>query len=124
MIIDLVSITRPVRTAQRRYDKILQIGFPKPSTEAQWVAAAPIVPKPPLAHFGVTIDLLPVISVTVSMTCPISNIESQRGDVRNSRFFASIEFVSGYGQLPLEKTSQPLHTFMTTKACLMPTRTL
>lgn len=54
----------------------------------------------------------------------MSNINAELGDLRKSRYFASIDFLSGYRQLPLPEESQKLHTFMTTKTCVMRTRAL
>lgn len=54
------------------------------------------------------------------MTSSMPNIESELGNLRESLFFASIDFVSGYWQLPLAEEPQPLHTFLTTKEFFIP----
>jgi len=136
MVIELRENVRPVRVSQRRYppakrqflervtDKLLELGFLRTSKKTEWVAAPLVVPKAPPANFRLTIDLRPVNAATIPMTWPMPNIEAELGDLRTSRYFISIDFVSGYWQLPLAETSQQLHTFVTTKVCVMPTRTL
>eukprot|EP00171_Calliarthron_tuberculosum_P020209 IDg20209t1 len=44
--------------------------------------------------------------------------------MKGSKFFTSIDFASGYWQLPLAETSQLYHAFMTTNSVVQPTRTL
>lgn len=130
MVIDLDEKARPVRAPAKREfledttTKLIEAGFLRQLPDSQWVAAPLIVPKAPPAYFRLTIDLRPVNTATKPMTWPMPNIESEIGDLRDSRFFASIDFVSRYWQLQLAEQSQPLHAFMTTKATVMPTRTL
>lgn len=100
------------------------MGFLKPSPDAERVAAPLIVPKKPPANFRLTIDLRPVNSATKPVAWPMPNFESELSDFRKSRFFASIDSVSGYWQLPLARDSQPVHTFLTAKMCVKPTQTL
>ena len=52
------------------------------------------------------------------------NLESEIGDMRDSTCYASIDFPSGFWQLPLAEQSQPLYGFITDSAVYMPTRTI
>lgn len=102
----------------------MEFGFLHETIEAEWVAAPFVVPKAQLASFPLTIDPRHINAATKPITWPKYNIESELVDLRTSRYFSLIDFVSGYWQLPLVEMSQSLHTFMTTKACAIPIRTL
>lgn len=51
------------------------------------------------------------------------HIESELQDLRGSTSFASIDFCSGYWQLPLHEDSQPSYAFMAPNGVVQPTRT-
>lgn len=109
MIIEAYKSLKPVRAVQRRYpsakreflerttEKLQKLGFLHRATEAAWVAAPLVVPKQPPANFRLKIDLLPVNAATKPMTWPMPNIERELGDLRRSRYFASIDFLSDIG---------------------------
>lgn len=136
MKIELIPVARPVRAKQRRYPtekriflervtaKLLEYEFVRHADNTEWVAQPLIVKKKPLANYRLTIDLRPVNAVTKPVTWPMPNIEAELGDLKESSFFCSIDFCSGYWQLPLDEDCQHLHAFMTTRCCVMPTRTL
>ena len=50
------------------------------------------------------------------------NLDAAIGDMKDIKFFASIDFVTGYWQLPVAEESQSLHAFMTNNAvvCVLP----
>ena len=78
--IDLIEGARPVRAKQRRYpppkrefrnrvtSKLLEYGFIKVTTDAQWISAPLIVPKPPPAEFRLTFDVRSVNAATKRIT--------------------------------------------------------
>ena len=52
------------------------------------------------------------------------NLDAEISDMKDSKFFASINLVSGYWQLPMADESQPLHSFMKNNEVVQATRTL
>ena len=125
MKIVLTSGAMPVRAKTRRYTleqraflsryvkKLEEYGFVESNKNATWVAAPVLVAKPPPANYRLTIDLRPVNAATVPLTWPMPHIESELADLAGSKFFATIDFCSGYWQLPLHEQSQHLHSFVT-----------
>ena len=136
MKLELSDNVRPVQARPRRYPpdkrdfmerytgKLLEYGFVRITNNADWVAAPLIVSKAPPANFRLTVDLRPVNAVTKPMVWPMPNLDAEIADMKYSKCFASIDFVSGYWQLPMAEESQPLHAFMTNNAVVQPTRTL
>lgn len=112
MVIYLDNDVRPLRAAQRRYTpqkreflevtttKLIELAFLRMSSDVEWVAAPLIVPKAPPTNHRWTIDVRPVNAATKPVTWPMPNIECELVDLRDSRFFSSIDFESGYWQLP------------------------
>lgn len=111
------------RTFGERYDdRIIDYGFGKITKSTKLVAAPVLVAKPPLANFRLTLDYSPVNAVTEPMTSPLSHIDSKLGDIAGSKYFAIIDFVSGYWQLPLAEECQELLSFMATNREVQPIR--
>ena len=115
--------TRDGRKVMERYvDRVIEYGFGKVTTEAKWVAAPVLVAKPAPALSRLTFDYRPINAATVPMTWPMPHIDSEMADLAGSKFFAVIDSVSGYWQLPLDKRSQLLLSFMNTNKVVCPTR--
>jgi len=95
----------------------------KPAERTEWVCAPLIVPKSPPAMYRLTVDYRPLNAATQKTAWPMPQIDAVLADVRGSKVFASIDFCSGYWQLPLHPESQHLHAFMTTDGVVQPTRT-
>jgi len=133
--LNLKADARPVRAKPRRYppekraflrnysNQFVKLGFAKPARKSEWVSAPLIVPKQPPAMYRMTVDYRPINAATRRITWPMPQIEAELSDMRGADAFASIDFCSGYWQLPLHVDSQPLHSFMTTDGVLQPTRT-
>lgn len=126
MAVELHDNSKPIKAAQRRcpplkrvVSKLLEMGFLKLVPESDCISAPSVVPKAPPAFYRLTVDLRATNAATKFMTWPMPSIDSERCHLSTSMFFVSIDYVSGYWQLPLK-----LHTFMTTKECGMPTRAL
>lgn len=107
----------------RYVENLLSLGFVKRTANPEWVSAPFIVPKNPPVIYRLTIDYRSVISATEPIFWPLPHIDSELHDVRGSRIFASIDFCSGYWQLPLIEESQQLYSFMTPHGVVQPTRT-
>lgn len=96
----------------RYVDRILQYGFGKENANA----------RPPPENFRLTFDYKPGNASTLSATWPMPHLDAELGDIAGSKYFATIDFVSGYWQLPLEEVSQELLSFMTSNKVIQPTR--
>lgn len=57
------------------------------------------------AEYQVTVDLRPVKRATVLESWPMPHLEAEMNDFHGSTAFASIDFVSGYCQLPVARNS-------------------
>ena len=109
---------RPIRVKARRYsgeqraflnayvDKLKKMGFFEEMPTAEWQAAPLLVPKPGTkAGYRMTVDLRPVNSATIKESWPMPHLDSEVFDFSGSKCFASLDFVSGYWQLPLHPES-------------------
>lgn len=118
MEIKLDSSKPPVKSKVRRYpqnqrqllnkniDQLVNMGFFIPNKGASWQAAPHLVPKPgSKAPFRTTIDLRPVNAATIKEQWPMPTIESELQDFSGSNCFASLDFCSGYWQLPVHPNS-------------------
>ena len=70
-----------------------------------------------------TVDLRPVNAETEAFSWPMPHIDSEIYDFMGSSVFATMDFCSGYWQLPLEKESQEYHSIITLEGIYSPTRT-
>jgi len=134
MKIEIMENAKPFKAKARRYppeareymdsfsDKILEYGFGKINTNAKWVSAPVIVPKAGPSKFRMTFDYRPVNAVTNQTVWPMPHIESELSDMAGSTCFASIDFPSGYWQLPLHEDSQEYLSFATANRIIQPTR--
>ena len=129
--------SRPVRVKARRYspdqreflkkyvDKLVEMGFLKPSPHAQWQCAPLLVHKPnSKAKFRMTIDLHPINSATEKNSWPMPHIESELSDLAGSTCFAKLDFVSGYWQIPVHPNSQDYCGIVTPNGVYTSTRVL
>ena len=117
MKISLDPSMRPVKVKARRYsaqqrtflnkyiDKLVDMGFIIPNANADWQAAPLLVPKKGPAQFRMTIDLRPVNSATIKHAWPMPHLDSEVQDFAGSSCFASLDFCSGYWQLPIHPDS-------------------
>lgn len=94
-------------TEQRNFlnkyvQKLVEYGFFIENKNASWQAAPHIVPKHgSKVKYRTVVDLRPVNSATKPVPWPMPNLEAEMQDFSNSKFFASLDFCSGYWQLPL-----------------------
>lgn len=68
-------------------------------------------------------DYRPINAATLKGVWPMPHLESVISEMRDARVFASIDFWSGYWQLPLAEECQHLYAFMTADGLVQPTRT-
>lgn len=118
MKIELQANKRPVKAKARRYpakqraflnkyvDQLVSMGFLIPNANATWQAAPLLVPKPnSKAQFRLAINLQPVNAATVKEAWPMPHLDSEIHDFAGSTCFATMDFVSGYWQLPIHPDS-------------------
>lgn len=118
MKVQLLPNKRPVKVKARRYpthqraflneyvQKLVEMGFLIPNPDAEWQAAPLLVPKPgSKAQLRLAIDLRPVNAATVKQAWPMPHLDSEVQDFANSKFFATLDFCSGYWQLPVHPDS-------------------
>ena len=118
MKVRLEPNSKPIRVKPRRYspeqrkflnnyvDALKRMDFAQDMPTAAWQAAPLLVPKKgSKAKFRMAVDLRPVNAATVKESWPMPHIDSELQDFAGSKFFASLDYVSGYWQLPLDPDS-------------------
>lgn len=70
-----------------------------------------------------TVDLSPINAATEAVAWPMPHIDSEIYEFMDSSVFATMDFVSGYWQLPLEQELQEYHSIVTPKGIYSPKRT-
>lgn len=124
----LIAKTRRYKQDQRDFlnkymNELERMGFVIKNNQAQWASAPLLVPKDSKAKFRMTVDLRAVNAATEPVSWPMPHIDSEIYDLSESNSFATIDFVSGYWQLPLDKQSQAAHSIITPNGVYSPTRT-
>ena len=118
MKIQLKEGLKPVRVKARRYsadegawlekyvEKLVEMNFIVPKPDAAWQAALILVPKKnSRAKYKLAFHLRPVNAATIKQARPMPHLDSEVHDFGNSKCFATIDFCSGYWQLPVDKRS-------------------
>lgn len=136
MRVRLDPTKRPVRVKARRYspdqrrfldkyiDTLRKMDFVVDMPTASWQAAPLLVPKPGKATYRMAVDLRPVNAATVKEAWPMPHLESEVHDFAGSTCFASLDFVSGYWQLPLHPESYAACGIITPKGVVASRRVL
>lgn len=136
MNVRLVDNARSVMDRPRRYSKeqrmfiknsvtrLEEYGMARQIFDASWVSAPLLVPKPPPSMFRLTFDLRKVNSATVPEMWTLPLLDAETGDLKDARYFAIVDFVQSYFQMPLHVESQKLHAFNTPRGIFAPTRVL
>ena len=124
---------RQYSTEQRRtiddfMTRAVSYGFMTTDTEASWTSPPLLVPKPRstdlLPAYRLAFDLRAVNAVTIPMSWPLPNVDSELADLRGKVCYALIDFVSSYWQAPLHYSCRHLHAVVTPTGVFAPTRTL
>ena len=94
------------RFLDKYVEELIDMSFWTKMPTADWQAAPLIVPKPgSKANWRLTMDARPVNAATINESWQMPHLEAEINDFRGSKCFASIDFVSGYWQLPLHEDS-------------------
>ena len=137
MKIDLLKDVKPVRVRSRRYTAegrawlekyvkaLVDMNFLVPNSDASWQAAPLLVAKRnSKAKFRLATDLRPVNAATIKQAWPMPNLDSEVYDFAGSKFFAVLDFCSGYWQLPVDPESWDACGIVTPKGTYSSTRVL
>lgn len=126
----------PVRDTQRRYappqrsflehqiQKLEAVGAVRPNPTSRWASPALAVPKPGPEGFRFTVDLRRANTRTEAFASSMPNLDSMFQYVAGSRFFAKLDLLHAYWQLPLAEDSQEYFTITTPCGLYTPTRLL
>lgn len=123
-----IAKARRYKADQRNFlnkymEELERMGFVVKNNAAQWASAPLLVPKESKARFRMTVDLRGVNAATEPISWPMPHIDSEVYDFSGSDCFATVDFVSGYWQLPLDKESRAAHSIITPNGVYSPTRT-
>lgn len=123
----IIAKSRRYSPGQRGYltaflKRAQEYGFIKESRTATWAAAPLLVEKPKTGRYRLTFDYRPVNAATIPVVWPMPHIDSECADFAGSKYFATIDFCSGYWQLPLAEDSQDALSFITHEGIWKPTR--
>ena len=100
-----------------------RFGFIEECPQSQWASPVLVVPKPPPTLYRWTADLRRVNQMTENVVWPMPHLDSEIHDLSGSQWFAKIDFVGGYWQLPLAEDSQEIMSFVVPQGIYKPTRT-
>ena len=127
----------PIRVKARRYSpdqrafldkylkKLLELDFCEEMPTASWHAAPLLVLKNnSKSKYRLAIDLRPVNAATTKESWPMPHLDSEVLDFRGSAFFAILDFVSAYWQLPLHPESYTLCGIVGPKGVIVSKRVL
>ena len=140
MKVQIQHNTKPIMAKPRHYSteqrrvicnfmtQAEDFGLMRKNTNATWASAPLLVPKPlqdeEELRYRLAFDLRAVNAVTVPLSWPLPHIDSEVADFKGKRFYALIDFISSYWQLPLHILSQLFHSVITPIGIFSPTRTL
>jgi len=134
--IELLPDARPVKIRLRNYNSdqkefltnfvadLVRNGMAYANPTSRWACAPLLVHKQGTARFRFTVDLRPINKYTVRHHFPMPNLEQELSKLAGSRFFATFDLSNGYWQLPLDRRSQELQSFVTPDGVFTPTRVL
>ena len=93
---------------------MVEQGIIKPVDEAlEWCHPIVIVPKKGTDKIRLTIDLTKINRQVERPVHPMSVPKEVIGDIKDAEFFTALDTRYGYWQVPLDKDSRHLTTFMT-----------
>lgn len=112
MKINLDSSKRPVKfkvwrnpAQQGAYfgsylSQLAMLWYMEPNANALWQAVPQLVPRESPTKFKITIDTRPVNTATIKEQWPMTNIDAELSDFKDTRCFASLDLSAGYWQCP------------------------
>lgn len=127
---------RPVKVKQRSYsprqmeflkskvEELVDAKFIFRNNASKWACAPLVVPKSGEEGFRFTVDLRPVNAQTKRNVWPMPNTEAMLSTLAGSKVWFNLDFLHGYWQFPLSKSSQECQSFHTPFGVFTPTRVL
>ena len=141
MKINLKPDAKPTKAANRRYPpmyrefmhkrltELEKFGMVYRNNQSRYSSAVHVVPKVDKPtdidkHLRWTVDTRAVNAQTETMTWPMPNLDVVSESIAGSKYFASLDFMKGYWQMPLHEDSQEIMSMVTDRAVYTPTRVI
>lgn len=99
------------------FHNLIKLGFVHHTENPEWVSAPNIVPIKPPEMSRMTSDYSAINSVTILLFWPVPDITNEFSDVKDSKGFFSIDFCSGYWQMPMAEDSEVTCLYDTSNSC-------
>lgn len=123
--VKLRSYSAPQKAFMSKLTKELEVkGLIYPNPSSKWACAPLIVPKKGPEEWRFTVDYHLVNSYTYPFAFPMSNVEQELTKTARSKFYAILDFIHSYWQLPLALRSQECQSFITHENVFTPRRVL
>jgi hypothetical protein len=91
---------------QDKIRELEDLGLLYKNTGAKRASHPLILPQPGPDQYRMTVDLRVSNASTNPTAWPIPNLQDELHDLYGSEVFATLDFCSGYWQIPLQKDSQ------------------
>jgi hypothetical protein len=132
--IELKPDAKPKRIPARKYappqalflaDKMAdmeRLGLVRKNLASRWASPPLILPKAGPEKFRFTLDLRYPNSQAEQVSWPMPNMEDELASLAGSKYFATLDLMQGYWQLPLHEDSQECQSIITPDGVYTPTR--
>jgi hypothetical protein len=99
-----------------------RLGLVKKNLSSKWASPPLIQPKAGPEKFCFTLDLRYPNSQAQQVSWPMPNMEDELTSLAGSKYFATLDLMQGYWQLPLHEDSQECQSIITPDGVYTPTR--
>jgi Reverse transcriptase (RNA-dependent DNA polymerase)/RNase H-like domain found in reverse transcriptase len=99
-----------------------RLGLVKKNVASRWASPPLILPKAGPEKFRFTLDLRYPNFQTEQVSWPMPNMEDGLASLVGSKYFATLDLMQGYWQLPLHEDSQECQSIFTLDGVYTPTR--
>lgn len=132
--IELKAGAKPKRIPARKYAppqavflsakmvEMERLGLVKKNMASRWASPPLILPKAGPEKFRFTLDLRYPNSQAEQVSWPMPNMEDELASLAGSKYFATLDLMQGYWQLPLHEDSQECQSIITPDGVYTPTR--
>ncbi|GMF33425.1 unnamed protein product [Phytophthora fragariaefolia] len=102
--------------------KLVELGWVFENRESRWCCPALPVKKPSSNEYRQTIDYRPTNALTEPIAGVMPNIEVALEHCRGMMFYAMLDFLKAFWQLPLHESCREYLSYMTDRGIFTPTR--
>ncbi|KAK1930096.1 Transposon Tf2-9 polyprotein [Phytophthora citrophthora] len=102
--------------------RLVELGWVFENRESRWCCPALPVRKPSTNEFRQTTDYRPINGMTEPIAGVMPSLEIALEHCKGMMYYAMFDFLKGFWQLPLHRSSQELLSYMTDKGVFTPTR--